>query len=155
MSASSIARSLLALLQAPLICLTPLSDRAQQGVGVGTYQVHRRCQSSSRPVSHARDSAYFSRLKNCEHHSNQGTAPQNICLTVLFHLVLRFFGGRPMEPPVLPASRHNPIPSTPASILESCRRRLPSAAEMIAPLSGCDLFVSPIKLLSPHIVVKA
>lgn len=55
----------------------------------------------------------------------------------------------------LPASHHNPIPSTPASVLECCRRCPPSAAEMIAPLSGCDLFMSPIKLLSPHIVVKA
>lgn len=55
----------------------------------------------------------------------------------------------------LPASHHNPIPSTPASVLESCRRCPPSAAEMIAPLSACDLFLSPIKLLSPHIVVKA
>lgn len=26
---------------------------------------------------------------------------------------------------------------------------------MIAPLSACDLFMSPIKLLSPHIAVKA
>lgn len=52
----------------------------------------------------------------------------------------------------LPASHHNPIPSTPAWVLESCGR---CATEMIAPLSGCDLFMSPIKLLSPHIVVKA
>lgn len=55
----------------------------------------------------------------------------------------------------LPPSRHNPIPSTTVSILESCRRRPLSAAEMIAGLSGCDLFMLPIKLISPHIVVKA
>lgn len=53
----------------------------------------------------------------------------------------------------LQPSRHNPIPSTTVSILESCRRCPLSAAEMIAPLSGCDLFMFPIKLISPHIVV--
>ena len=30
--------------QAPLICLTPLSDHAQQGVRVSTYWVHSCCQ---------------------------------------------------------------------------------------------------------------
>lgn len=64
-------------------------------------------------------------------------------------------GKPPMEPPVLPPSRHNPIPSTAVSILGSCGRCPQSAAEMIAPLSGCDLFMLPIKLISPHIVVKA
>lgn len=58
------------------------------------------------------------------------------------------------EATCLPQSRHNPIPSTTVSILESCRCPL-SAAEMITLLSGCDLFMLPIKLISPHIVVKA
>lgn len=54
----------------------------------------------------------------------------------------------------LPPSRHSPIPSATVSILESCRRRPLSASEMIAPLSGCDLFMLPIKPISPHIVVE-
>lgn len=67
----------------------------------------------------------------------------------LFHHFIPFgaacIGNGPIQPPVY--RRH-----TITSVLESCRR---CAAEMIAPLSGCDLFMSPIKLLSPHIVVRA
>lgn len=54
----------------------------------------------------------------------------------------------------LPPPCHNPIPSTTVSILESSRRCPLSAAEMISPLSGCDLFMLP-KLITSHIVVKA
>lgn len=54
----------------------------------------------------------------------------------------------------LPQTHHNPIPSTTVSILEYCGCPL-GAAEVIAQLSGFDLFMLPIKLISPHIVVKA
>lgn len=55
----------------------------------------------------------------------------------------------------LPPSRHKPIPSAAVSILDSCRSCPLSAAEMIARLSACDLFMLPIKLISPQIIVKA
>ncbi|KAG7523741.1 hypothetical protein JOB18_002573 [Solea senegalensis] len=51
--------------------------------------------SSSRPVSRARPSVYTSvGFKECEHHSNQGTAQRNICFAILFHLVQRVLANR-------------------------------------------------------------
>lgn len=111
--------------------------------------------SSSRPVSHARDSVYtsvgFKSVSTTQikaQHSRTSVSPfYSIWCSVCWQTADRAT--------CLPPSRHNPIPSTTVPILESCRRCPLSAAEMIAPLSGCDLFMLPIKLIRPHIVVNA
>lgn len=141
--------------QAPLICLTPLSDRSQQGVRVGTYWVHSRCQvvqQARQPCQGQRSLRQSLKVRSpleikAQHSRTSVSSFYSIWCSVYWQTA----DGATC----LPASRHNPIPSTALSILESCRRCPPSAAEMIALLSGCDLFILPIKLISPHIVVKA
>lgn len=46
--------------QAPLICLTPLSDHAQRGGRVSTYWVHSRCQVLQQAPSATPGSVYTS-----------------------------------------------------------------------------------------------
>lgn len=77
------------------------------------------------------------------------------------HLFLPFipfgaacFWRRAHRATCLPSLRQHLIPSTPVSIPRPCRCRLLSAVHTVAPLSGCDLFMSPIKQLSPCIVAR-
>lgn len=141
--------------RAPLICLTPLSDRAQQAVGVSTYWVHSRCQVLQQARQPCQGAAYtsvgFKSLSTTQikaQHSRTSVSP-------FYSIWCSVYWQSADAATCLPPSRHNPIPPTTVSILESRGRCPLSAAEMIARLSGCDLFMLPIKLISPHIVVKA
>lgn len=61
-----------------------------------------------------------------------------------------------VEPPVCQWVRRNQIPpmATVKMLSLAVNESLLSVAKMIAAVSACDLFMFPIKLLSPHIVVK-
>lgn len=113
--------------QAPLICLTPLSDHAQQGVRVGTYWVHSRCQVLQQARQPCRGQRiYFSRLqkKEREHHSNRGPGAAQHLFRHFIAFGAACIGQTPAEPPADPLAAHRRLGlENPAEDVRRVRRK--------------------------------